>query len=111
MRQKQEQLLYEIEKYLDYLVVVEGKRDKAALERLGFKNIFILNSDGKSMGEKIEEIEKEAKNREISILTDFDVKGRKLFEKLNSELSQRNVKLDRKLRSRLKKEVTFIEDL
>jgi 5S rRNA maturation endonuclease (ribonuclease M5) len=112
MNPNSNQLLTLIEKYQDHLLIVEGKKDRKALEDMGFANIFVLNHDGKSLGEKIEEIEALAGKREICILTDFDKKGRKLFQILKAELGQKNVKLDSTLRMTLEDSgVRFIEDL
>ena len=105
-----EEIENEIEKYKDFLFIVEGKKDKQALENLGLTEIFVLNETGKSLGEKIEQIE--SQKRKICILTDFDKKGKKLYLKLKSELAIRNVRLDNSFRSfLLKSGVIHIEDL
>ena len=102
----------EIEKSKDHLIIVEGKKDKQALEELGFKNIFIINETGKSIYEKIEEIEEKAGKQKICILTDFDKKGKKLYLLLKSELSQRKVRLDNSLRGfLLKLKISHIEGI
>ncbi len=53
-----DELLSEIEnaKSSNCLIIAEGKKDRAALENLGLKNIFVLNETSKSICEKIEEI-------------------------------------------------------
>lgn len=103
-----------INKAREYIVVVEGPKDRAALEEIGFRKIIVLNENGKSLKEKIEEIEKianESKSK-ICILTDFDKKGKKLYLKLKAELSIRKVKLDNSLRATLLKEkISHIEGL
>ncbi len=101
-----------IEKAKSYLIIVEGKKDKLALEELGFRNIFVLNHSGKSILESIEQIEMLAGKTKICILTDFDKKGRKLYLLVKSELSQKRVHLDNSLRNLfLKKGVFYIEDV
>ncbi len=108
----QEQLQQELEKAKDYLIIVEGKKDKRALEELGFQNIFVINETGKSLYEKIEQIENIAGKKKICILTDFDKKGKKLYLLLKSELSQRGVRLDSSLRGiLLKSRISHIEGL
>lgn len=106
--------LKEIDKVKEHVVIVEGLKDKSALEELSFKRIIVLNENGKSLKEKIEEIEKivdESKSK-ICILTDFDKRGRKLYIKLKAELSIRKVKLDNSLRAMLLKEkISHIEGL
>jgi len=109
---KQEELLKELEKAKEYLVIVEGKKDFQALKNLGFNSIFIINETGRSLGEKIEQVEKLAGKTKICILTDFDKKGKKLYLLLKSELSMRNVRLDNSLRGMLlKNRVQHIEDI
>ena len=107
----QEQLKKELEKAKNYLLVVEGKKDKAALLSLGFKHIFILNETGKSLYEKIEQIEAISQKNKVCILTDFDKKGKKLYLLLKSQLAQK-VKLDNSLRYiLLKSKISHIEGL
>ena len=101
-----------IGKYKEYFIIVEGKKDKRALEILGFSNIFIINEAGKSIYEKIEEIEQVAGKTKICILTDFDKKGKKMYLCLKSELSKRKVRLDNKFRDiLLKNNISHIEGL
>ena len=104
----------EIEKAEGSLIVVEGKKDKAALQQLGFTNIFVINETGKSLSETIEEIEsivRQNKNK-ACILTDFDKKGKSLYMTLKSKFSERGVRLDNSLRSMLlKMRISHIEGL
>ena len=107
-----QKLKKEIEQAKDYLIIVEGKKDKSALQELDFKNIFMINEAGKSLYEKIEQIEQIAGKTKICILTDFDKKGKKLYLLLKKELSQRKVRLDNRLRaSLLKLKISHIEGL
>ena len=100
----------EIEEAKDKLIVVEGKKDKKSLQELGFKYIFVINETGKSLYEKMEEIEMQ--KRKICILTDFDKKGKKLYLLLKSELAKKKVKTDNTLRFiLLKSGVSHIEGL
>ena len=102
----------EIERAKEYLIIVEGKKDRQALLALGFKNIFVLNETGKSLYEKVEEIERLAGKKKICILTDFDKKGKKLYLLLKKELSTRKVRLDNSLRGIfLKNKISHIEGL
>lgn len=102
----------EFEKNKNLFIIVEGKKDKEALEELGFKNIFVINETGKSIYEKIEEIEEKAGKKEICILTDFDKRGKKLYLLLKSELSRRKVKLNNSFRIiLLKLNISHIEGL
>ncbi len=98
-----EEFVREIEKAKDNntLIVVEGKKDKIALEKIGFHNIFVLNETGKSIFVKIEEIAK--RKEECVILTDFDKKGKKLYNLIKSEFNLNGVKMNNSLRNALLK--------
>lgn len=93
-----QELFSALQKSQKYLVVVEGKKDKKALEELGFPFIFVLNEDGKSLHEKIEEIEELAGKKKVCVLTDLDKKGKQLYLLMKKELSMRNVRMDNTLR-------------
>ena len=77
------------------LIIVEGKKDKIALEKFGIKNIVELNK--KPIFEIIENIS--SKNKECIILTDLDKQGKELYGKLNSGLQQLGVKVDNNFRN------------
>ena len=96
MFQKEEEIRYHLEeiKKSGKLVIVEGKKDKIALEKLGISNIITLSK--KPIFEIIEDASKN--NKEILILTDLDKEGKKLFGKLNSGFLNNGVKVDKKFR-------------
>mgnify|MGYP001562242697 CR=1 FL=1 len=76
------------------LVVVEGKKDKAALQKLGIKNIKELSK--KPIFQIVEEIAHS--NIDCVILTDLESEGFVLYSKLNSNLQKYGVKVDNRLR-------------
>jgi len=76
------------------LVIVEGRKDRAALQKLGIENITELSK--KPLYQIVEEIA--ASNEECVILTDLDKKGREIYGKLNSSLQRHGVKINNKLR-------------
>lgn len=78
-------------------VIVEGKKDKLALERLGISNIFELSK--KPLFAVIEDVSDNYK--ECAILTDLDKKGKELFGKLNSGLSRNGIRVNNKFRNYL----------
>jgi len=80
------------------LIIVEGVKDKRALEKMGIDNVITLK---KALYKVVEEAAKHEK--ECIILTDFDKKGKQLYEKLNSGLSEEGVKIDRYFREWLRK--------
>ncbi|HLD97464.1 MAG TPA: toprim domain-containing protein [Candidatus Nanoarchaeia archaeon] len=80
----------------DVAVVVEGKKDKAALEQLCISNkIYVLNK--KPLFAVAEEIA--ASHKDAIILTDLDGEGKKLYGKLNALLQQLGVKVDNNIRN------------
>ena len=76
------------------LIIVEGKKDKNALNYLGITNIFVLNN--KPLYKVVEDAAKLSK--EIIILTDLDSEGRKLYSILKIDLQKHGVKIDNEFR-------------
>lgn len=78
----------------DKIIIVEGKEDKAALNRLGITEIVQLNK--KPLYKIVEELIE--KGKPVIILTDLDKKGKQLYGKLNHDLQRFGVKVDNKFR-------------
>jgi len=94
-----------VEEYKNYTVIVEGKKDKSALELLGFSNIIILN---KPLYEVVEGINV----AKIVLLTDLDKKGKELYSKIKKDLDKRGILIDNTIRNLLfKTEIRQIEGL
>jgi len=74
----------------DKLIIVEGKKDKAALEELGIKNIVILRN---AIYKDVENIVNNG-DKEIVILTDLDKMGKKLYARLKRDLTERGITID-----------------
>ena len=90
----------------DYLVIVEGKKDRAALNTFGIKRIVTL--DNRPLFEVIENINE----KDVVILTDLDIDGRKLFNKLRHHLQRRGIRLHNKIREELfKTKMSCVEGL
>lgn len=89
------------------LIIVEGKKDKAALEKLGITNVVAILR--KPLYSFIESIDAE----EVIILTDLDKEGRKLYHTLKQGLQAQGVKVDNYFREYLFKssKITQIEGL
>lgn len=87
-------------------IIVEGKKDRKIIERLGFKNIFEIS------GKNFSEILSKIKN-EVIILTDFDEEGEELAKNLNEILSSNGIKVNSGERKILKNifNVKKIEEL
>ena len=73
----------------DKVVLVEGIKDKKALELLGVKNIMTLKKPLYAVIEDIVEMKKEC-----ILLTDLDKKGREIYSKLASRLKHFGVNID-----------------
>ena len=108
----------EIKKFMDLLnsqkdsvVVVEGKRDSAALMKLGYSGKILEFHKFNGM---IKFADSAAKYRKIILLLDGDRKGRYLTKKI-IELLERRTKIDllfkKKLVSITKGKIRFIEQL
>ena len=76
------------------LIIVEGKKDKIALQKLGINNVMELSK--KPLYQIAEEISNS--NDECVILTDLDKKGKEIYGKLNSNLQRNGVKINNKFR-------------
>jgi len=82
------------------LIIVEGPKDKKALNKLGINNYIVVLTK-KPLFEIIENISKITD--EVIILTDFDKKGKELYGKLNSGLQKYGVKVDHYFREWLQR--------
>jgi len=112
MQKKQKDLkeiigeLYQVvEKCKNYVTIVEGKKDRLALERLGFSNVIILNKP-------LYEVAEDINAARVVLLTDLDKKGRELYSKIKKDLDKRGIMVDDTMRNLLfKTELRQIEGL
>ncbi len=89
------------------VIIVEGKKDKAALEALlNFEfldtnhiQFVLLSKNKRSLQELAEDIA--SKHDEAIIMLDTDKKGRELAKKLTSYLRKYGVKTDRKIAEKI----------
>ncbi|MBI4141080.1 toprim domain-containing protein [Candidatus Woesearchaeota archaeon] len=81
------------------LIIVEGAKDKSALNAFGIANVRTLN---KSLFAVVEEIAQ--KTNECAILTDLDGEGKRLYAKLSQDLQRHGVKINNKFRNFLFRE-------
>jgi 5S rRNA maturation endonuclease (ribonuclease M5) len=96
------------------VIVVEGKRDSAALEKIGFKNITTIS--GKSNSKVLISVLKELKANKsdrIAILTDFDKPGEKRALELSRIFQRNGVKVDSYVRKEFKQKfkIHAVEEL
>jgi 5S rRNA maturation endonuclease (ribonuclease M5) len=73
------------------LIIVEGMKDKAALRSLGVKN-RIKQLHKKPLYQVVEEVV--GMSRDVIILTDLDKEGKRLYGRLNSDLSRFGMRVD-----------------
>ena len=81
------------------LVIVEGYKDKRALEKFGIINIITLKQPLYKVIEFVSEHYKKC-----IVLTDLDKEGKELYSRISKKLRQRKVKVDDKFREFLFKE-------
>ncbi len=80
----------------DVLIIVEGKKDRAALNRLGLANIITLEGPQYKNVERIAELAASAKR--AVILTDLDPEGKKLYSRLKKDLGEHGIEIDDRFR-------------
>ena len=94
-------------------IIVEGRRDEAALRKLGIEGtILCLKATGEPRFRLIERLDG---SKRAIVLTDFDREGGELGKWLYQELSYRGILADneswRKIRSLARTEVRSVEEL
>jgi 5S rRNA maturation endonuclease (ribonuclease M5) len=101
-------LMLLIEKIDERPVIVEGKRDKIAMQTLGAGNVISL--EGKRVDQLADILEGE---KSVVVLTDFDQEGKKLAGRITSFLEKFGINSDVELRREFLKETkkTHIENL
>lgn len=73
-------------------IIVEGRKDVSALQRLGVKGEIILTkTSGKSFLDVVGEVDERGK-REVILLMDFDRRGREWTKRLTQHLETMRVK-------------------
>lgn len=104
-------LLSEIEKFKDYVIVVEGKKDVNALKSYGFEKVYAIHQNGVSIKERAEQIMFYIdKKDKVCILTDLDRRGRQLYMLLKTIFQELGARLDSNLRGILiKARISHIE--
>ena len=84
------------------LVVVEGAKDRLALNYLGVDNVITLN---KPLFAIVEEVARVA--NECVVLTDLDGEGRRLYARLARDLNNHGVKVNNAFRNFLFRETSL----
>jgi 5S rRNA maturation endonuclease (ribonuclease M5) len=108
------QLKAQVQKYKDYVIIVEGKKDVASLNYLGFNRVHAIHENSIPIRVRLESIAKQIEKKDkVCILTDLDKKGKQLYLLIKSELQNlKGIHLDSSLRGLLiKARVSHIEGL
>jgi|SRR3990170_5176970 len=94
-------------------VIVEGERDRKALEALGIRGDIRVVNRGTSLFRLCEDLARE--DRGAIILTDWDERGGRLARQLRDGLAANGVRYDDEIRARLarlcRKEIAAVEEL
>lgn len=95
-----EELIKQIKRIKNKRIIVEGKKDKKALEALGLKKITLMNKPAWQIIEELHE-------KEVVLLVDLDREGRKIYSRLLQECVKHGIRVDNKLREYLFKKTTL----
>ena len=103
----------EIERFKDYIIIVEGKKDVQALRSLGFEKVYAIHSTGVPLRERVEQIMAYVEKKDnVCILTDLDRRGKQLYETLKPIFQELGAKLDSTFRGILiKSRLSHIEGI
>lgn len=88
----------ELEKLKQQLIIVEGKKDKLALEKLGIRNVLQLKGPLYKMVDQVTHNLKNQK-KECVVLTDLDEEGKKLYSTLQHQLQQNGIQINNSFRN------------
>ncbi len=102
-----------VERYRDSFIVVEGKADVLALERLGLSRVYEIYQDMVSVRLRVQQLLASMKGDEpVIILTDFDRRGKQLFVLLCHLFADYGKRIDPLFRGVVKQTgILYIEDL
>jgi 5S rRNA maturation endonuclease (ribonuclease M5) len=103
----------DIDKYKDYVIIVEGRKDLKIFNSLGFPRVYTIHESGIPIRDRVIQISSELdKKDKVCILTDLDKKGKKLYMLLKELFQEQSIKLDSSLRGLLiKARVLHIEEI
>jgi len=104
-----ESVLKQVQKYPETLVIVEGKKDKEAISKLGFESI--LDISGKTLEETANIVSSKDVNHVI-ILTDFDEAGEDKASRLAKLFTHYKIKTVSSIRTLFKSlKISQIEEI
>ena len=92
----------EIVAFLNDIIIVEGAKDVISLQALGFTRVVALHVPNCSLPKRAEQIANIALPTDrVHILTDLDVRGKKMYSAIKPHLQQAGLHLSTKLRALL----------
>ena len=108
-----ESLKNKIEKFKEYVIIVEGKNDSLAMKSAGFEKVYEIHKTYWTLRERVEQIASMIKREDtVCILTDLDKTGRQLYLKIKPILQELGIKIDSSFRNILVKEgISHIEEI
>jgi len=80
------------------VIVVEGKHDKEALQKVGLASGNVIAVSPR----RLDEIGSMVEGKKVVILTDFDSAGLKLMQRVNDHLESADIDVDAESRKRFK---------
>ncbi|MDO8460790.1 MAG: toprim domain-containing protein [Nanoarchaeota archaeon] len=106
-------LKQDIERYKDYVILVEGQNDMLVLKDHGFEKVYAIHKNSVSLRERIEQLAPLIDKKEkVCILTDLDKRGKKLYGIIKPILQELGIQTDSGFRGLLiKSKITHIEGL
>lgn len=116
LMKKIEEIIRELNYDVD-LVIVEGIHDEKALRRYGYtKKVLRFSNSGKPLYSFVDEIVRKYHGRRMAILLDYDREGEIISKKLENQLEERGMKIEKHWRKILrelmvKEKMTSIEEL
>ncbi|MBI2451742.1 toprim domain-containing protein [Candidatus Pacearchaeota archaeon] len=107
------QLKHDIEKYRDYVILVEGKKDVASMKSCGFERVYAIHKTSVSLRENVEHIAEQINRKDkVCILTDLNKKGKKLYMIVKQILQEQGKHLNSSFRGILiKARISHIEGI
>jgi len=89
----------DLEKYMNYPIIVEGKKHVELLKNIGFQEVYPIHESGISLPERINHLTQIiSRKKKVCILTDLDKRGKKLYFEIKELCNQFGIKTDSTLR-------------
>lgn len=88
-----------MDKFIDYVIIVEGEKDAKKFREMGFQRVYSINEDNVPFQQRIIDIAKTMDKKDrICILTSFDKNGKQLSIEIKERFQQLGISTDSSLR-------------